>query len=92
MPLIGVRELRERTAEVLRSVRNDRTEYVITYQGEPIAVLLPVDEKALEEEIVDASKRNALGRWQAYDRLVKEIRESWPSDQSTQEIMDDVRR
>jgi prevent-host-death family protein len=36
MPLIRVRELRERTSEVLRQVREEQTEYVITYQGRPL--------------------------------------------------------
>ena len=31
MPLTGVRELRERANELLRQVREERTEYVITY-------------------------------------------------------------
>ena len=54
MPLIGVRELREHTAEVLRRVREEKAEYVITYQGHPIALLLPVNTEAIEAATLEA--------------------------------------
>ena len=38
MPLIGVRQLRQQTSEVLRKVREERAEYIITYQGRPTAI------------------------------------------------------
>ena len=49
MPWVGVRDLKNRASEILRSVREDGAEYVITYQGRPTAVLLPVDEQDLED-------------------------------------------
>ena len=39
MPRVGVRDLKNRASEILRSVREDGAEYVITYQGRPTAVL-----------------------------------------------------
>jgi prevent-host-death family protein len=60
MPLIGVRELRERTSEVIRRVREDGVEYVVTYQGRPVAVILPLDTERAEAEMVQASKRAVL--------------------------------
>ncbi|HID63109.1 MAG TPA: type II toxin-antitoxin system Phd/YefM family antitoxin, partial [Anaerolineae bacterium] len=54
MPLIGVRELRQRTSEVLRKVREERAEYIITYQGRPTAILLPLDADRIEAELVSA--------------------------------------
>jgi prevent-host-death family protein len=52
MPRVGVRELKNRTSEILRAVREEGTEYVITYQGRPMAVLLPVDEEDLEDYVL----------------------------------------
>ena len=52
MPKVGVRELKNRTSEILRAVREEGTEYVITYQGRPMAVLLPVDEEDLEDYVL----------------------------------------
>ncbi len=92
MPLIGVRELRERTSEVLRKVRDERVEYVITHQGQPIAMLLPVDKTAIEEAAVEAGKRNIAARWDLYARLADQISRAWPTDVHTQEVIDEVRR
>jgi prevent-host-death family protein len=49
MPKVGMRELKKRTSEILRAVREEGAEYIITYQGRPSAVLLPIDE---EEEVM----------------------------------------
>ena len=92
MSLIGVRELRERTSEVIRRVREDRVEYVITYQGRPVAVILPLDTERAEAEMVQASKRAIVDDWEQYERLAQAIREAWPVDVSTQDLLDDIRR
>lgn len=86
MPRIGVRELRERTAEVLRRVREEKAEYVITDQGHPIALLLPVDTEELEAATLEA------GGWEAYASLAESLRQAWPSDQPTQTLIDDMRQ
>jgi prevent-host-death family protein len=92
MPLIGVRELRERTSEVLRQVREEKTEYVITYQGRPIAVLMPVHAEMIEAAMVQAGKQSLTGGWETYAQLAEELRQAWPTDQSTQELLDEIRR
>jgi prevent-host-death family protein len=92
MSLIGVRELREQTSEVIRRVREERAEYVITYQGRPVAVILPLDTEQAEVEMVKASKNAVLGDWERYERLAEEIRSAWPSDLATQDLIDAVRR
>jgi prevent-host-death family protein len=50
MSLIGVRELREQTSEVIRRVREDRAEYVVTYRGRPVAIILPLDTEHAEAD------------------------------------------
>lgn len=93
MPLIGVRELREQTAEVLRRVREDKAEYVITHQGRPIAMLLPVDAEAVEAAIVEASRQTtASAAWAAYTRVAAQIRQAWPAARRAQDILDEIRR
>ena len=92
MPLIGVRELRERTSEVIRQVREDRAEYVVTYQGRPVAIILPLDTRRAEAEMVRASKNAIIGNWERYERLAEETRRAWPSGLSTQDLIDAVRR
>jgi prevent-host-death family protein len=92
MSLIGVRELREQTSEVIRRVREERAEYVVTYQGRPVAVILPLDTEQAEVEMVKASKNAVLGDWERYERLAEEIRSAWPSDLATQDLIDAIRR
>ena len=92
MPLVGVRELRERTSEVLRQVREEGVEYVITYQGRPIAMLLPVDAERVEAAMVQASKRSVTGGWETYAQVAEQVRQAWPAEQSTQELLDEIRR
>ena len=92
MSLIGVRELRQQTSEVIRRVREEGVEYVVTYKGRPVAVILPLDTEQAEAEMVRASKGAVLGSWEQYERLAEEIRQAWPVDLSTQDLIDAVRR
>ena len=92
MSLIGVRELRQQTSEVIRRVRQDRAEYVVTYQGRPVAIILPLDAGRAEKEMVQASKKAVLDGWEQYERLAEELRSAWPSDLSTQDVIDSIRR
>jgi prevent-host-death family protein len=57
MSLIGVRELREQASRVIRQVREEGAEYVVTYQGRPVAIILPLDTKRAEAEMVKLAKR-----------------------------------
>lgn len=92
MPVIGVRELREHTTEVLRQVREQRAEYVITHQGRPVAFLSPVDEEAVENAMVQAGRALTEDSWESYLRLIEELRATWPPEVSTQALMDEIRR
>jgi prevent-host-death family protein len=41
MPTVGVRELKNNANKIVRAVREDHAEYVITVDGEPVAVMRP---------------------------------------------------
>jgi prevent-host-death family protein len=92
MPLIGVRELRQKTSEVIRRVREDGDEYVVTYQGRPVAIILPLDAERAEEEMVTAGRKALLGNWQRYEQLADAIRAAWPAGMDTQALIDAIRR
>jgi prevent-host-death family protein len=92
MSLIGVRELRQQASEVIRKVREEGAEYVITYQGRPVAILLPLDAGQAEKEMVRAGKKAILDNWARYERLAEELRRTWPADLSTQDLIDSIRR
>ena len=61
MSMIGVRELRQQASEVIRRVREEQAEFVITYQGRPVAILLPLDTERAEAEMVQAGKKAVSG-------------------------------
>jgi prevent-host-death family protein len=90
--VIGVRELRQQASEVIRRVREEHIEYVITYQGRPVAILLPLDTERAEEEMVQASKKAILDGWERYERLAEELRQAWPDKVTTQDVIDAIRR
>ena len=46
---LGVRELKSRASEVIRAIREDGAEYLITYRGRPVAFLRGLPEDAPQE-------------------------------------------
>lgn len=60
MTTIGVRELKNQATEVLRTVREQETEYIVTYRGKPVAMLVPMNEKwqQIQQARQLADKRN----------------------------------
>lgn len=62
MPSVGVRELKTNATRILKEVREKKAEYVITYQGKPVGVLLPVDQEELEDYIL-ANHPHFVRKW-----------------------------
>ncbi len=92
MTMIGVRELRQQTSELLRKLREEKAEYIITYQGRPVALLLPLDPEAVEQAIVQVGKRGAQQGWDAYTQVAERVRATWPAETDTQTLLNDLRR
>lgn len=67
------------------------TEYIITRQGQAVALLLPVDARAVESAIAQAGRQAAVG-WEAYVRLAEQLHWRWPAERTTQEILDEIGR
>ena len=92
MSLIGVRDLRQQTSEVIRRVREEGAEYVVTYQGRPVAIILPLDTERAEAEMVRAGKKAVSGDWEQYEQIAQEIRDACPADLATEDLIDAIRR
>ncbi len=92
MTMIGVRELRQHTSDLLRKLREEKAEYIITYQGRPVALLLPLDQEAVEETLLQLGKRGARQGWEAYTQAAERVRAAWAADVDTQSLLDDLRR
>jgi prevent-host-death family protein len=91
MPIIGVRELRQRATEVLRQVREQRAEYVITHQGRPIALLLPVNAEELEQAMLRAARPSRKDAWARYAEIAQQVRNAWPAGKETEDLLDEIR-
>ena len=48
MPDVGVRELKTHASEIVRNVRERRARYTITYRGQPVGVLMPLEQPQAE--------------------------------------------
>ncbi len=87
MPEVGVRELKAKTSEILRAIRERRARYVVTYRGRPVAALIPLDDAAAVE--APGGEREAWGR---LERLGEEIGRGWRSPQTSAELLSEMRR
>jgi prevent-host-death family protein len=85
---IGVRELKNHTSRVIRAVREEMSEYVVTLRGEPVAVLRPLTEEEAQR-LRQADADAALAEMKA---LAQEIASAWTSDQSGVELIEEQRR
>ena len=85
---IGVRELKNQTSRVLRTVREEMSEYVVTLRGEPVAVLRPLTE-AETERLRQAEIDTELAELRA---LAREVAEAWTSEKSGVELVAEQRR
>lgn len=84
MEEIGIRELKARTSEVVRSVKERRARYVITQRGVPVAVIIPIE--ALQPE------KSADEVWERLMQIGEELSKNWQSEKSAVEILSEMRR
>ena len=86
---IGIRELRSRASEIIREVHERETEFVVTLNGEPMAVLRPLDEKTPDLRRTETGLDEAL---EEADRLAERIARAWRSPKSALELLEEQRR
>jgi len=68
---VGIRELKQKTSELIRMVREEGKGLQITYHGNVVALVVPVSKKSTQE--VDAA-------WSSLDTIAAEIGARWPTD------------
>lgn len=86
--IIGVRELKNQASRVVRAVREEMAEYVVTLRGEPVAVLRPLT----EDEMQRLRRANSDGALLEMKELASEVTASWASDRSGVELVSEQRR
>ncbi len=84
---IGVRELKVKASEIMRSVRKRRARYIITYRGRPVGLLTPFQDQ--EPNRADSGESSA---WDEMTRLGKEIGRGWPAGVSSADVLSEMRR
>jgi prevent-host-death family protein len=94
MPNVGVKELKDQATEILRTVREEGAQYIVTYHGRPVAVLLPVDEawRRAEEDRAVRAVRPSPDLLAELEALRAEIDASWRSEKTAVELIAEGRR
>lgn len=89
MPKIGIRELKTKASEIVRRVQEGRERYTVTHRGQPVAVIVPVERGLLDQNVGDA---DAAATWDELLSIGEEISRQWSSQQTSLEILSDMRR
>jgi prevent-host-death family protein len=84
VPEVGIRELKASASEIVRAVREERAEYIITHRGKPVAMIVPFEEAAQEKE-------SAIRTWWAeLDEIGRQMEEDAPEAKSAlQQLFED---
>lgn len=85
MTEVGIRELKQRTSEVVRAVWERRESVAITRRGRIVARLVPVEDTA-------ATQAAAQGVWADMEGLAQEIGARWPAGVSAAKAVAEQRR
>jgi prevent-host-death family protein len=82
---IGIRELKTRASEIVRQVKERRASYIVTHRGHPVAAIIPIEEIPLETE-------ETLSAWDELLELGIQIGQNWETEQSSTELLSEMRR
>ncbi len=85
---IGVRELKNQATRIVRAIREEMAEYVITVQGKPVAVLRPYTAED-ERQLRQAELEESLAEMK---QLAQEVASAWTSSKSGIELISEQRR
>jgi prevent-host-death family protein len=84
--VVGIRELKQQTSEILRRVREEGETIDVTYRGRVIARLVPVEQPNAPDS------RDFAAVWADMDRLAAEIGARWPEGVSATDALSEDRR
>jgi prevent-host-death family protein len=89
MTEIGVKELKARASAIVRAVREDQVEYVITLRGRPAALLLPIGASLHELQALSAGEE---ATWAALEQLGEQLAKAWRSPEHSTTLISGMRR
>ena len=73
MRTIGVRQLKNEATQIVRAVREQNAQFVITVNGQPVATLRPYSDR----DIAGLHRTQAAAEIAAIDRLAAEVGRLW---------------
>jgi len=85
---IGVRELKNQASQIVRRVREEQAEYIVTVHGKPVAMLRPFTETD-KSKLRRIEVEEALAR---LDALAEKISANWDSEKSALELLEEQRQ
>ena len=85
---VGIKDFKNQATQLLRQVREERTEVIVTHDGEPVAVLRPFH---ADDDIKNRAVllKEAMSR---ADKLAAKIAKAWTSGRTAAEAVDEQRR
>ena len=90
MPEIGIRQLKNETSEILRAVREEQAEYVITLRGQPVAVLKPIEQPEVTPDEILALATSVFEGLNAEELAeIEDAMKRWP-DFFDEQVDDDL--
>ena len=82
MVTVGIRELKQQASELVRMVRETRSQVQVTYHGKVVALLIPAEKTASKDEET---------AWTNLDNLAAEIGARWPKGVSSAQAISEAR-
>jgi prevent-host-death family protein len=75
MRTIGVRQLKNEATQVVRAVREEHAQFVVTVNGTPVATIRPYSDR----DVAGLHRTQAAAELAAVDRLAEEVGRLWVS-------------
>ena len=76
MRTIGVRQLKNEATQIIRAVRDEHAQFVITVNGNPVATLRPYSDR----DIAGLPRMQAAAELAAIERLAKDVGKVWKAN------------
>ncbi len=76
MRTIGVRQLKNEATQIVRAVREEHAQFIITVNGQPVATLRPYSDR----DIAGVHRTQAAAEIAAIDRVAAEVGAAWRTE------------
>ena len=90
MDKVGIRKLKNEASAIIRTVREEQAEYIVTYRGEPVAIIRPIDDTAEASDVGGTHANTDF--WEKLDKIRVEIDANWLSENTAVELIEKQRR